>query len=192
MTGKRNQIAIIDVRVPKLGKTLGFTWNGFDSCWGLVRRIPRVAGYGPKFWIRQVPSSSKRLQNHTPHVRYGPTTPNWRGGATNLKRTKPKSNPWHHFPSFMIVVDRQDFATCLPVPPPSLTWDGHERPINLPGGFQYRIGSTDTGVSGSGSIYCLLRQDVATWVHACLAAGTRALESISPSSDIATRPRIHT
>jgi hypothetical protein len=44
------------------------------NCRGLVPWVPRVTGYGPKFWIRSVPSSGKPLGNHTPCIRYGPTT----------------------------------------------------------------------------------------------------------------------
>jgi hypothetical protein len=49
---------------------------------------------------------------------------------------------------------RQDFATCLPVLPPFLTWDGPRHLVILPGGFQYRIGSTSIEVLRSGGIYC--------------------------------------
>jgi hypothetical protein len=55
----------------------------------------------------------------------------------------------------IVIVGRQDFATCLPVPPPSISQDGLGRPIDPSGGFHYRIGSTDAGVSGNGNIYCL-------------------------------------
>jgi hypothetical protein len=55
-----------------------------------------------------------------------------------------------------IDVGRQDFTTCLLVPPPSLTWDMLGHPVTPPRDFLYRIGSTGTGVSGGGDIYCLL------------------------------------
>jgi hypothetical protein len=43
-------------------------------CRGLVPWVLQAASYGPKFWIRLVTSSIKRLGNHIPHIRYGPTT----------------------------------------------------------------------------------------------------------------------
>jgi hypothetical protein len=34
--------------------------GGLDGyCQGLVPRVPWAIGYGPKFWIRPIPSSSK-------------------------------------------------------------------------------------------------------------------------------------
>jgi hypothetical protein len=45
-------------------------WDG--SCRGNVPRVPWAAGYDPKFWIQSVPSSDKRLWNHTPHIRKWP------------------------------------------------------------------------------------------------------------------------
>jgi hypothetical protein len=44
------------------------------DCQDLVPWVPRAVGYGPKFWIRSVPSSSKHQGNQTPHTRFGPTT----------------------------------------------------------------------------------------------------------------------
>jgi hypothetical protein len=41
-------------------------------CRGLVPWVPWAAGYGPKVWIRQAPSSSKQLWNYAPHTRYAP------------------------------------------------------------------------------------------------------------------------
>jgi hypothetical protein len=41
---------------------------------GLVPRVLLVFDYGPKFWIQLVPSSSKRLGDHTPRTGYSPTT----------------------------------------------------------------------------------------------------------------------
>jgi hypothetical protein len=67
---------------------VAFIYAAF-MCHGLVHRVSWFTGYDPKFWIRPVPSSSKRLRNYTPHTRYGPSTPSGRGGATNLKRTEP-------------------------------------------------------------------------------------------------------
>jgi hypothetical protein len=72
------------------------------TCRGVVPWVPWVTGYGPKFLIRSVPSNSKWMGNHTPHTRFCPTTPGRRGGATNLKRTKPMSNPHHHLPSLWL------------------------------------------------------------------------------------------
>jgi hypothetical protein len=67
--------------------------SDISDCWGLVPRVPQDADYDPKIWIWPVPSSSKRLGSQAPHTRHGPTTPGWRGGATNLKRTRPGNNP---------------------------------------------------------------------------------------------------
>jgi hypothetical protein len=53
-----------------------------------------------------------------------------------------------------------------------------------PGAFSTKIGSTSIGASGSGDIWCMARQDIATCTHAHLAAGARLLESISWPSDI--------
>jgi hypothetical protein len=55
--------------------------------------IPGTVGHGCgiKFWTRSVPSSDKRLGNHTPLTRHGPISPGWRGGATNLKRTNARA-----------------------------------------------------------------------------------------------------
>jgi hypothetical protein len=61
----------------------------------------------------------------------------WSVTATDLKRTKPRSNPRHCFSSLTIVVGRQDFATCLPDPPPFPTRDEPEHPISLPRGFRH-------------------------------------------------------
>jgi hypothetical protein len=91
--------------------------------------------------------------------------------ATNLKRIKPGSNPRHRFPSFTIIMGRQDFTTYLSDPPPFSTQDGPEHPVSSPGGFRHWIGSTSAEASGSGSIYYLARQDVAIGAHACLIAG---------------------
>jgi hypothetical protein len=51
-------------------------------------------------WLRskmseydRVLSSGKGLGNQEPHAWYGPTTLGWRGGTTNLKRTRPRSHP---------------------------------------------------------------------------------------------------
>jgi hypothetical protein len=37
--------------------------------WGNIPQVPRAAGYGPKLWIRSMPSSGKWLGNHRPHTR---------------------------------------------------------------------------------------------------------------------------
>jgi hypothetical protein len=58
-------------------------------CQGVVPRVLQVTSYDPKFWTRSVPSSDKRLGNHTQHTRHGPTPPGLRGRATNLKETNP-------------------------------------------------------------------------------------------------------
>jgi hypothetical protein len=42
---------------------------------GLVPRELWVTCYGPKLWIRPLPSSGKWLGNHTPYTKYGLTTP---------------------------------------------------------------------------------------------------------------------
>jgi hypothetical protein len=44
-------------------------------CRGLVPRVSPIVSYGPKNWIRLVPSSDRRLGNHTPRTGYGPTSP---------------------------------------------------------------------------------------------------------------------
>jgi hypothetical protein len=59
-------------------------------CWGLVPRVPQVTGYDPKHldttWI---PLAAKWLGSLSLCARYGPTTPGWSEGTTNLKRTRP-------------------------------------------------------------------------------------------------------
>jgi hypothetical protein len=49
----------------------GHLFNGGlrGYCQGKVTQVHCVTSYGPKFWIRLVPSSSKRLENHTPRTR---------------------------------------------------------------------------------------------------------------------------
>jgi hypothetical protein len=55
--------------------------------------------------------------------------------ATNLKRTKPVSNPHHNL--FLITEDVgwHDFTTCQHNMPPSLTRDEPEHPVTPIGGF---------------------------------------------------------
>jgi hypothetical protein len=60
----------------------GSSTLGTMGCW--LR--PNKSGYDP------VPSSVKWLGNQIPHTGYGPTTPSWRAGTTNLKRTRRRSN----------------------------------------------------------------------------------------------------
>jgi hypothetical protein len=64
-----------------------------------------------------------------------------------------------------------DFATCLPVPPPSPTRDGSGHPISSSEGFQHLIGSTGAETTGNSNIYYMARQDVAIGAHTCLIAG---------------------
>jgi hypothetical protein len=76
-----------------------FTHNVFIAYTLSESSTPNIVGHRlwPKiFWIQPVPTSCKRLGNHTPYTGYGPTTPGRRGGATNLKRTEPGSNLHHH------------------------------------------------------------------------------------------------
>jgi hypothetical protein len=59
-------------------------------CRGNVPRVPWATGYGPKFWIRSVPSSGKQLGSHTPRIRkllHHSRLKKGAGGGTNLKRT---------------------------------------------------------------------------------------------------------
>jgi hypothetical protein len=60
-------------RVTGSGHPLDGRRRGYSQ--GLVPQVPRAIGYGPKFWIRLVPSNSKWLENHTPSTGYVPTTP---------------------------------------------------------------------------------------------------------------------
>jgi hypothetical protein len=91
-------------------------------CRGLV---PQVAGYGPKIWIQLVPSSGIQLRNKVPRIEYGPTTPSFRGGTTNQKRTKPGALGGQDFSPvlspFSVALGRHDFSTSQPSPlhPPS-------------------------------------------------------------------------
>jgi hypothetical protein len=57
------------------------------DCRGNVPRLLWATDYGPKLWIQSVPSSSKRLGNHTPHTSERPH-------HSRLKRRdhKPKKN----------------------------------------------------------------------------------------------------
>jgi hypothetical protein len=95
---------------------------------------------------------------------------------------------------FLITADvgRQDFTTCLPDLPPSLTWDGPGHPVTPSNRFQYRLDFTKRrglekqqhlppDMTGHG--YKL---------HAHLAVGTQVQESIPSLPDVATLPRIHT
>jgi hypothetical protein len=60
-------------RVTGSDQTLDGDLGGY--CRGLVPQVSWVTNYNPKFWIQPVPSSDKRLGNHTTHTGYGPTAP---------------------------------------------------------------------------------------------------------------------
>jgi hypothetical protein len=72
------------------------------------RRLwPKKSGHDP------VPSSSKRLKNLVPHIRYGPPAPGWMGGTTDLKELNPCTTCTSLFSTTMDS-SGQDFATYQP------------------------------------------------------------------------------
>jgi hypothetical protein len=102
-----------------------------------------------------------------------PTTLDWRGGATNIKRTNPGSNPRLGFFHPAMGTGRQDFTTCLTLPSPSST---QVRPGPL-AKHAWGLSATDKlyRPRGFGKQWprCLIWQDVATGAHAHLIACTR-------------------
>jgi hypothetical protein len=120
-----------------------WTLHYLCTCWGNISQVLWAIGYGPKLWIRLVPSSGKWLENHTPH------TKQWLHHS-RLKRRghQPKKNyPWEWFtPSLLhptISAGRQDFTTYLPLPPLSMTQGRDPGPwSNMPGGSPQWINIT--------------------------------------------------
>jgi hypothetical protein len=66
------------------------TWNPVGVLYG---GYPWASVIAKKSKYDPVPSSDKQLENHIPHIGYGPTTPDWRGRIANLKRTRLRSSP---------------------------------------------------------------------------------------------------
>jgi hypothetical protein len=140
-----------------------------SGCEGLVPRVTWTAGYGPKLWIRSVPSNSNWLEKHTPCTRYGHHS--WlkrRGRQPKKNQTQEQSAPSH----FLITIDmgRKDFTTCLPNSPPSLNWDGPRHPGTPSRSFQYHIDFTRCQGLRKWWLYYLIIRDVATcrmrtWQH---------------------------
>jgi hypothetical protein len=69
-----------------------------DSCRCPIPWVPRAAGFGQKkSGYDPGPSSNKQLGSDAPCTKYCPTAPSWKGGTTNLKRTRPRQNPYRSF-----------------------------------------------------------------------------------------------
>jgi hypothetical protein len=92
---------------------------------------------------------------------------------------------------FLITVDmgRKDFATCLPDPLPSSTWDGPEHLVAPSWSFQYCVEFTKRRGLGKRRHLPPDTTGHGHRAHACLAAGSQEQESIPSLPDIATLPR---
>jgi hypothetical protein len=69
---------VISTSHPPVGG-LGGYYRGNVPC------VPWATSYGPKFWMRLVPSSGKWLANHTPHTRKWPHHSRLKQGAPTSK-----------------------------------------------------------------------------------------------------------
>jgi hypothetical protein len=63
---------------------------------GNIPHVSWAIGYGPKIWIRSVPSSAKRLGNNTSRTSEWPHHSKLKRRATNLKKTNPRKDPHYH------------------------------------------------------------------------------------------------
>jgi hypothetical protein len=59
----------------KIGLSALLTFHVVVIFVGVLYPGTPVIGYGPKIWIRLIPSSGKRLRDQAPLTRHGPTTP---------------------------------------------------------------------------------------------------------------------
>jgi hypothetical protein len=71
-TGVSAFMAFWEAKAPSAKVVLGHDTEAGVSVFvpvGLIYpRVPLSIGYGPKLWIRSIPSSGKRLGNHIPHT----------------------------------------------------------------------------------------------------------------------------
>jgi hypothetical protein len=167
------------------------------KCRGLVSWVPWAASYDLKLCIRLVPTSSKRLRKHTPHTEYGSTTPDWRLGTTNLKRTKPGSKTMlTHPPITVVVADRISTPIslfCLSLQPRIVQAPSHiargEGGGLLASGMLYRCQDLEKRHHLIAMIS--LTMDKTTCTHTLLTAGTQVVKLIPSSPDIATLLKEH-
>jgi hypothetical protein len=109
-------------RVTGSGHPLNGGLEGY--CRGNIPCIPWATGYSINLWIWLVPSSGKRLGNHTTHTREWPHHSSLKRRTTNIKRTNPGNNPCHHFSTLWLA--RADEIS-RPVCPSRLSrWPGAE------------------------------------------------------------------
>jgi hypothetical protein len=99
-----------------------------------------------KIWIWLVPFNGRQLGNQAPHTRYDPITPDWRGGTTELKRTRIENDLILSL--ITVAPDSQDFTTCLPtIDPPR----NSARYIPGPPSHAQRLPRAATRVGSSGN-----------------------------------------
>jgi hypothetical protein len=115
---------------------------------------------------------------YTPYQENSTTTPCYRGGATNLKMTNPRSNPHHHFSTLRLAraekISPPDYPSRLSRQPGAETrvpGKAH------PGASHKRIRSADPRTSGSRGRRSLARMDVAIGAHTHLTVCTQVLNS---------------
>jgi hypothetical protein len=116
-------------RVTGSGHPLNRGVDGYYWC--NIPWAPWATGYDPKFWIRSIPSSGKWLENHIPLARKWPhhSRLKWRGHQPKKNQSWKWSTPSLHL---MNSVGRQDFTTCLPLPPFLSTRGRDPGPPGLP------------------------------------------------------------
>jgi hypothetical protein len=139
---------------------------------------------GVKFWLwPKILDTTGSLQWQTAGELYIPyqendsTTSGWRGEATNLKRTNPRSNLRHHFSTLWLA--RTARISPLDCPSYLSHWlvAGTRVPSGTHSGASHkRISITNPKTSGSGGLKNLTQRDVAAWAHAHLTICTRVLD----------------
>jgi hypothetical protein len=102
-----------------------------------------------------------------------PTTPSWRGGATNLKRTILGNNLHHHFSNLRLAwvdgISPPVYLSCLSRQPGEGTQAPGQTFLGHPTADSHRL----LWASGSGRLRCLARRDTAVGTHAHLSVSTR-------------------
>jgi hypothetical protein len=125
------------------------------------------------FWIRSVPSSGKRLGNHTPYTRKWPHHSRMKKRGHQPKKTNPGNDLCHHFSTLRLA--RADRIS-PPVYPSCLSDDLGQRPgplVKCTRGLPAVDKHRPLWTSGSGGLRRLARRDVAVGTHAYLIVCTR-------------------
>jgi hypothetical protein len=136
------------------------------SCWGRYPRYRRPPVTAQNSWYDRFPPAANGWRTIHPVSGNGPTTPSWRGGATNLKRTNPGNDPWPSLLHPMISMGRRDFATYLPFLPLSLTQGKDPSPwSSVPRGFPQTDKHCPLWASGRSGLRHLAWRDIATGTH---------------------------